>query len=519
MGHEGPAFALVERSEEAADALVRRLRPAHEGLAEPAQPRLGLEELPGRIDRLAPGMVYAIVCAEQAVRVPLAANALAATLRTGKPCALVTPAAPSMLLRKARLAGFALHAPLKAGALAICRVAPEAPKHLFRLGAQSLISQLERHIPAREALVVIDEADALFVMSDPGAAAEAAERYTTWAASRDHTVLALFAPSPEAAREFLTLRRLGENFAGFALARATAGGVLFEVRHWFAAEGANTREGFQLRLPGAQPRPPVSEALYRLDEPLAPVDSVICVRGALAAPVASWHAWEEVESIAHGVDAARRSEAATLLLPFERPSDYEPLARAVAEVRGLERASLRIVVRERALRLRSAQLLALMRLGASSVIPADVPDAAVKRMTDALHGTRFARPYDRDLRQVEAETTALLRPRSSTRGSFFEAVERLLAATDGFDVESCLVGIDSTVAEPWRVLAAARRQAREFVAFVDDKHAWFFWYGCPAEAAPQVLKRILGASEVDLQLDVYGEPHGILGALERLRRG
>jgi GIL domain-containing protein len=520
MGHEGPAFALVERAEETADALVRRLRPAHEGLAEPAHPRLGLEELPPRIDRLAPGMVYAIVCAEQAVRVPLVANAITATLRSGKPCALVTAAAPSMLLRKASLAGFALHAPLKAGALAICRVAPEAPKHLFRLGAQSLIAQLERHIPPREALIVIDEADSLFVMSDPRAAAEAAERYTAWAAAREHAVLALFAPSPEAAREYLTLRRLGENFAGFALARAAAGGVQFEVRHWFGAEGASAREGFQLRLPGAQPRPPVAEAFYRMDEPLAPVDSVICVRGALAAPVtASWQAWEEVESIAHAVDAARRSEAATLLLPFERPSDYEALARAVAEVRGLERASLRIVVRERAMRLRSAQLLALMRLGVSSVIPADVPDAAVKRMTDALRGTRFARPYDRDLRQVEAETTALLRPRSSTRGSFYEAVERLLAATDGFDVESCLVGLDSTVAEPWRVLSAARRQAREFVAFVDDKQAWFFCYGCRAEAAPQIFKRILGASDVELQLDVYGEAQSILGALERLRQG
>src|SRR5207248_11393074 len=174
------------------------------------------------------------------------------------------------------------------------------------------------------------------------------------------------------------------------------------------------------------------------------------------------------------------------------PNDYEALAHAVAEVRSLERASLRVVVRERALRLRSSQTLALIRLGASSVIPVEVPDAAVKRMTDALHGTRFARPYDVDLRQVEDETIALLRPRSLNRSSFCESVERLLAAADGFDVESCLVGLEGAGAgaEPWRILAAARRQAREFVGFAEDDRAWFYWYGCRAETLPQILNRM-----------------------------
>ena len=514
MGHEAPAFALLEQSEQAAHAVVRSLLPAHGPVGAPAQARLGPVELPARIDRLAPGMVYAVACAEQAVRVPLVAGALAASLRSGKPCALVTPAAPGILLRKARLAGYALHAPLKAGQLAICQVMAEAPKHLFRLGVQSLIGQLERHMPSREAFVVIDEADALFLIADPRAAAEAAERYAEWAAAREHSVLALFAPAPEAAREYLTLRRLGESFAGFALARAAAGGALFEVRHWFGAEGASAREGFELRLHCTQPQASMAEALRRLEEPLAPVDSVICVRGALAAPVKSWHAWEEVESIAQALDAARRSEAATLVLPFERPNDYEALARAVAEVRSLERASLRVVVRERALRLRSSQTLALMRLGASSVIPADVPDAAVKRMTDALHGTRFARPYDADLRQVEEETIGLVRARSYSRASFCEAVERLLAAADGFDVESALVGVAAAGVEPWRILAAARRHAREFIGFAEDACVWLYWHGCRAEIVPQILRRM----NVDLRCEVHDEPHSVLGALDRLRQ-
>ena len=458
-----------------------------------------------------------MACAEQAIRVPLVAGALAATLRTGKACALVTPAAPSILLRKARLAGFALNSPLKSGQLSICQVTAEAPKHLFRLGVQTLIAQLERHMAAREALVVIDEADALFLIADPRAAADAAARYTEWATAREHTVLALFAPAPEAAREYLTLRRLGENFAGFGLARAAARGALFEVRHWFGADGASAREAFELRLSSTQSATPLAEPLRRLEEPLAPVDSVICVRGALAVPVKSWHAWEEVESIAQAVDAARRSEAATLVLPFERPSDYDALARAVAEVRAMDRASLRLVVRERALRLRNSQTLALMRLGTSSVIPAGVPDAAVKRMIDALHGTRFSRPYDSELHEVEEETIGLLAARSLNRASFCEAVERLLAAADGFDIESSLVCLENSRFEPWRILAAARRHAREFVALANGDRTWFFWYGCRAEAAAQIVRRILPL-DPGLRSAVHGEPQHIVAALDRLRQ-
>src|SRR5207237_7584213 len=158
----------------------------------------------------------------------------------------------------------------------------------------------------------------------------------------------------------LVVQRIAENFAGFALAKALAGGTLLEVRHWFGPEGPGSRESFELRLHGTESAPVRSEESGRFGEALSPVDSVICVRGALAGPSA-WEAWEEAQSIAEALDAARRSEAATLLLPFERPNDYEPLARAVADVRAMERPSLRVLVRERALRLRASQTLALTR--------------------------------------------------------------------------------------------------------------------------------------------------------------
>src|SRR5205085_12491327 len=57
MGHEGPAFALIERSEQEADALVRRIRPAHDAPAATAQARLGVAPPPPPAARRAPRTV------------------------------------------------------------------------------------------------------------------------------------------------------------------------------------------------------------------------------------------------------------------------------------------------------------------------------------------------------------------------------------------------------------------------------------------------------------------------------
>jgi hypothetical protein len=512
MGHEAPIDA-------AAHAVVRSLHPGPSGSGRTAQARLGFGELPSSVDRLAPGMIYGVACAEQAVRVPLISSALAASLAGGTPCVLLTPASPRVLLGKSRLAGFALQAPFTSGDLSIFQVAGDAAKHLFRLGAETLIAELERHIPAREALIVIDEADALFMLCDPRTAAEATHHYLEWAAKRNHTLLAVFAPTPQMPRDYLTLRRVAENFAGFGLATPAAGGAILEVRHWFGADGLSGRESFELRLNSGGERPATrTRKMPEPDDALAPGDLVVCAAGAVGS-LSGWKWWESVESVAEAVQVARRSEAATLIFPFERPSDFEQICKAVLEVRALERAGLRILVRERALRLRASQAVAIMRLGVSSVIPAEVPDAAVKRMADALRGTRFTRPYDAEFRQVEEETVGLLRARVWSRRSFCDAAERLLAASEGFDIESCLVRIEAAGIEPWNLLTQVRRHTREVLAADDAAGTWLFLYGCRAENAPLVIKRVLAplALEAEAKWLIHPDANRILNALDELR--
>jgi hypothetical protein len=478
---------------------------------------LGLDHLPSRVGTLAAGMIYCLACDQQAVRLPIVAAALSASLQAGKKCALLTAASPGMFLRKARLAGFALEPHVKAGALTLFQMAGDTGKHLFRIGPESFLRELEQNFPGQAAFLVFDPADAIFMLPDLEASEEAAQQYLEWVSAHEHTLLATFSPAPTAARDYLTLRHIAENFAGFAVARSADGGAVLEIRHWFSAEGASPRESFALRSHASGELRVWSPSAHMDDLP--PVESVIFVRGVVDHVAPNWRSWQEAESIAEAVDAARTSEAATLLLPFEKPGDYEVLCRATVTVRAMGRPSLRIVVRERQMRLRASQQLALMRLGASSIVPADLSDSSTKRMIDSLYGTRFVRAYDMDAQQVDEETSGLLRRAVTSATSFCDAVERLLAASDDFDIDSCLVRLEFGGFDPSGVVNIARRLGRDLVAFAHRDSAWLFVFGCPKSMAPAMLERLFrtGGAEACTKWSTEHDPERILMLLNELR--
>lgn len=456
-------------------------------------------------------MIYSLACDQQGVRLPLAAGALAASLRTGKACVLVTPGDPAMFLRKSRLAGFDLGEHARSGELSVFQLAAEADKHMFRAGAEGFLRELELNVPAQGALIVLDQADPVFMLSDPRASADAAQAYVEWVGIHEHTVLALFAPSAMAPREYLALRRAAENFAGFAVARSGYAGGTLDVRHWFALEGASPRETFALRLHGGS----VLASAPSNDE-LPPVDAVISVGGALPAAPHCGGGWQEVASHLEALHAARRNEAATLVLPFRQPDDFAALCNTVAAIRAMERPELRVVVRECGRRLRGGQALALMRLGISSVIPLDVSDTGAKRMVDLLKGTRFARAYESDLQQVLDESAQALAGAASSTALFCEAVEGLLAAADGFDFESCLVRVVAGGADSAKLLAQSRRRGRDLLGIARGEQLWLFLFGCPQSALPAVMQRLLPGRGGLPQWSAEFQTERILAGLEEL---
>lgn len=472
---------------------------------------LGLKNVPERIARLSPGMIYSLACDQQAVRLPLAAGALAASLHTGKTCVLVTPGDPAMFLRKALLAGFDLAAHARSGALGVFQLAADADKHMFRAGPEAFLHELELNVAAPGALIVLDQADPVFMLSDPRESAEAAQAHMRWVAQHEHTLLALFAPSTMTPREYLALRHIAENFAGFAVARSSYDGGTLDVRHWFAPDGASPRETFALRLHSGG----VSSAASRqpLQDELPPIDTVICVSGAMTLPEGRGRDWQDVPSHVEALEASRRSEAATLVLPFRQAGDFAELCATVSAVRAMARPELRVVIRECARRLRAAQALALLRLGISAVIPIDMPDLAARRMLEHLKGARFARACENDLEQVLDESAHALCGPAGSVALFCEAVEGLLAAADGFDFESGLIrlagGRDRATA-----LSRACKSGRDLVCVSKGEEAWLFVFGCPQTAVGAVMQRLLPG---DSRWSAEFRPERILIELETLR--
>jgi len=485
-------------------------------MIEVAASSLGVDNLPDRVAALAGGMIYSAACDQQAVRLPLIAGALAATLKLGTPCVLLTPSDGGMFLRKARLAGFSLDAAVRDGALALFQTPPDIAKSIFRMGVDTFVRQLQFSIPSRGAFVAIDCADPLFMLSDPRASEEAAQHYLHWVSSHQHTLLATFAPAAAAPRDYLTLRHISENFAGFAIARPTEGGAVLEIRHWFGPQGANSRESFMLRPRQSGVLSVRSTPV--LEEELPPVDGVIFVRGAMDVTPAARASWHEAESITDAVDAARRSEAATLILPFDRPIDYQTLCRAIVTVRAMRRPCLRVIVRERRVRLRAGQVLTLMRLGASAILPLEVSDAAVRRMVDSLRGTRFTRPYEMDAQQVDEDTNGLLARQPESAKGFCDAVEGLLAAADGFDIETSLVRVRFPEGLMVNRARSARRFGRDLVAFLQGDTAWFFFFGCPAASIHKVLQRFFRTPLDPANCLTEQDPERMLELLSQLRR-
>ena len=293
------------------------------------------------------------------------------------------------------------------------------------------------------------------MLCDPRESAEAAEAYVRWVEQHDHTSARAVRAQQHHAAEYLALRQVAENFAGFAVARSSWDGGTLEVRHWFGPDGASPRETFALRLHGGGVASAAS--LQPAEDELPPVDTVICVATRCAGPRGAAATGRTYRRMQRRLQAMQRCEAATLVLPFRQAADFAAMRLTVSAVRAMGRPELRVAVRECGKRLRAGQALALLRLGISCVIPLDMADLGARRMLEHLKGTRFARACEHDLEQVLDQTACALRGQADSAALFCEAVEGLLAAADGFDFETGLVRLTADRERRARCPAPARR--------------------------------------------------------------
>ena len=484
-------------------------------------PRFGVAGATDTLKLLAPGEVYAIAADSQPLRLVCVAQSLAASLETGAKCTLIVPGDPASFVSKANLAGIDLKWHERSGDLALVRLRSDPALPVFRAGPAAVIDTLDRAVAADRALVVLESAETVLFLSDPTHAAGAAQALLDWARRRGVTVIVTLAPATRPQREFLSLRAVAEDFAGFATLREHEGGALLDVRHWFGAAGVQPRGSLALLLSprgGVSMAPSMPLPTHGQD---AGTPQVIAMESALDDPLAAVRdaGWSIVNQHAEAIEAVRRLTAGAVILPFDRETPLRALCHTVASLRRVAAPWVSIVVRERGLRLRLGQQVALTRLGASTVVPERADDADLAQAVRALAGNAFLRALPEDIEATLAGAGTAAAPQLMVTRAFRDMVAEVLSASDGVDLPHALVHVPCDPAKAQQLgTFALQRRLRDAAMAVDPSGLWVFLHGCPASRATSVALRAFGRyhPEVADTMTIEGTTGAIARRLERM---
>lgn len=454
---------------------------------------LAIEGIPPRMNRLSPGMMYAIAIDQQALRIAMIAQTLFAALQTGMQATLVTSLESKMFLKKCGLVGVHLSRFVESGQLGLYRQRADGAAEVSPMSAKWSLNDLRQYKLPMASLVVLDSAEDRFCLSDSASAASLAAAYQEWVFENRHTVLALFVPRPQAQKEFGTLRSVAEHFGGFVVVRTTDEQALADVRHWFGALGATPRSSFSLAIDNqGQLRARPTAIVGRLT--MDPADErQIATKIASAGFNIRNNRWELVESYIEAIDRSRQMEGGTVLLDFDDGSSIRELAQTVATIRSMGRSQIRVLVRECGARLRIAQTVALMRLGVSMVIPKEITGSGARLVAESMRGSLSARSYESNVDQVFLESQADSRVGFMGIAEFRLAVDRLVSISEEVDIPVTLIRFSMASDQALRAASGAlQRGARDTVFTEYDGCVWALLFGCSAEHAQLVLSRLLG---------------------------
>ncbi len=455
---------------------------------------LAIDGIPPRMDRLSPGMMYAIAIDQQALRIAMIGQALFAALQSGMQAALVTSLEPKMFLKKSGLVGVHLSRFVESGQLRLYRQRTDGATDVSPMSAKWSLNDLRQYKLPVASLVILDSAEDRFCLTDPASAASLAATYQEWVFENRHTVLALFVPRPQAQKEFGTLRSVAEHFGGFAVVKTTDEQALVDVRHWFGVLGATPRSSFSLAIDNQgrlRARPTAIVGRMTMD----PADErQVATRVAAVGFNVRGNRWELVDSYVEAIDRSRQIEGGTVVLDFDRGEAIRELAQTVATVRSLGRSQLRVLVRECGARLRIAQTVALMRLGISMVIPKEITGSGARLVAESMRGSVSGRSYETNVDQVFLESQADSRAGFMGIPEFRLAVDRLVAISEEVDIPVTLIRFSMASEQALRAASGAlQRGARDTVFTEYDGCVWALLFGCSAEHAQLVLSRLLGA--------------------------
>lgn len=324
----------------------------------------------------------------------------------------------------------------------------------------------------------------------------ASQLFQAWAETDDLSILFLVHNDKENPREYATLKTVAEQWGGLAVVKSNASKAVVIFKHWYGARGLTPGGRFsmgisdkgQLGVTLANGRPASEDQTTigqtREDNALIGTSLALQGLGEFAARAQSCDDPLEL------MDFARRVRGGTVLLHFAERKELDRLVKLVANLRSITAPEVRIVIRECGASLRRTENHALLQLGASFVVPKDVPPESAKVLIEQLGTAALKRMHNPRAAEQLSEILADSTGRLLTPYDFRMRVSNLLDLSDA-GLPHTLVILGTPVAGLATRIASLISPRIRDVMFTDVQgRLLLFLFGCNSEAAEVVMNRL-----------------------------
>lgn len=456
---------------------------------------IGIAGLPNPVRTMVPGKAYAIHAKQARGATACFESSIVEALGNQRTAIAVIRSPVAELLRRLEVQGINIQKVLQQNRLLILQKSDNHKEKLFRYGARHFTDELDYYNVPKDSLLLVENAEDLFTLDDGRIAGEQAKIYAQWYQSTGTTALLFFSIAKIHGHQIAALRTLGDVFAGLAEIGQSGIQLSWRVNHWQSPLASlSHREyamgfdahGTQLVAAGYQLEGLDTQIKHAPDQDrVIATDAVI--QGERGVP-ANWRIVNDLDAL---LEAAEGSIAATCLLDFVNGDKLNLLARAVHHLRQKYGPGLRIVIRERKLRLRYSDELLLLRLGANTVVYAEVNFSRFIALIDSLRDQIYSDAVPDNFE--DAVHAAMPPPHMGYLNpqAFCSMVRDNLA-------QSARIGIESTLACLYLLpeiahvdalrLFKIKRQGDLFTA--DNRGIWIFLYACREPDADATLERL-----------------------------
>jgi cellulose biosynthesis protein BcsE len=468
--------------------------------------RLGVPGLPLVLDSMIAGGLYGVQTASPPARAALVAHCLEAALPHTS-ATLVTNGAPERIVGRGGSSG-KLGQSLQSRQLQVFRLRESASKNIFRHGPSRFARELDYFQVPENALVVFDGADDLFTLQDSFVVAEQARVYRDWMRQRGGCGVLVFSQLSYASQFSAAYQTLLDHLDGAV--RLESGRERFDwiVDFWASPSGMVASETLSARIEsngslqifeGGDVGTPLG-VTSTTPQPLLPaidesdvyyMDSTLI--GLSKQLKGKWVLCDSLVGLLH---AARKAQAATVILVYDHGTDLRQLAQVAHTLRVSLGKKLRIIVRELNSSLRYQNELLLIRLGVNMVIHRDVPVSRLALVLESIKGQFYEREIDVDFDVAIDSVTPSKAIGFVAPNNFFHEVSEMVGRSEALGVPYGLVRIKPPQNMPANDAVGQFKLTRagDIVTATDKGHVLLFMHACPQASILPTLERIGGQS-------------------------